>query len=197
MRLVIATNNPHKFKEIVSILRDLPIEMTPLSDYPDAPVLIENGATYEENAVHKATQVARFTGEWTLADDTGLEVTALDGRPGLYSARFAGENVSFEQNKKKLLDDLKSVPWENRGAMFRCVMALVSPEGETEISEGTISGTITEWEQGAGGFGYDGVFFLPEKGKTLAEIGPEEKNQISHRARALKKIRGHLEAMNR
>jgi XTP/dITP diphosphohydrolase len=191
--LVIATNNPHKFKEIQSILGNLPVPITSLSAFPDVPVLEEKGSTYLENAVHKARTVAQVTGHWALADDTGLEVDAIGGDPGLYSARYAGEGVSFDENKQKLLSVLEGIPWDERGALFRCVMALVSPSGETFEAEGTVSGYITEKEQGTGGFGYDGLFYLTELGKTLAELGPDDKNRVSHRARALEKLRKDLE----
>jgi XTP/dITP diphosphohydrolase len=191
--VVVATNNRHKVEEISSILKGLPVRLIPLSDYPDAPELKEEGATYAENAVHKALTVARFTGKWALADDTGLEVDALDGRPGLYSARFAGEGATFSDNKRKLLRLMDSVPTEKRTAAFRTVLALVGPSGESQVVEGVLHGRIAEKEQGTGGFGYDALFYLPEQGKTYAELTAEEKNRISHRARAVQKIREYLQ----
>ena len=190
--IVIATNNRHKFDEISAILQGLPVRLIPLSDYPDAPELKEEGATYAENALHKALTVARFTGKWALADDTGLEVDALDGRPGLYSARFAGEGVTFADNKRKLLWLMESIPTEKRTAAFRTVLALVSPSGTSQVVEGVLYGRIAEKEQGTGGFGYDALFYLPEWGKTYAELTADEKNRISHRARAVQKIRESL-----
>ena len=187
--IVIATNNRHKFEEIASILKEMPVRLIPLSDYPDAPELKEEGSTYAENAVHKARTAARFTGKWALADDTGLEVDALNGQPGLYSARFAGEGVTFADNKRKLLKLLESVPTEKRTATFRTVLALVGPSGESHVVEGVLRGRIADEEQGAGGFGYDALFYLPEWGKTFAELTPEEKNRFSHRARALEKMK--------
>jgi len=195
MKLVIATHNLHKFKEIAALLSDLPIQPIPLSDYPHAPVLKEEGTTYAENAMSKAATVERFTGQWALADDTGLEVDALQGAPGVYSARYAGEGVTFADNRQKLLSELAGVPWEKRTALFRCVMALVGPSGKEILAEGTVSGYITEKERGTGGFGYDAVFYLPELGKTFAELGPDEKNRISHRARAIEKIKEELKKM--
>lgn len=195
MELVIATHNSHKFKEIAALLGDLPIERIPLSDYPHAPVLREEGTTYAENALSKAVTVERFTGQWALADDTGLEVDALRGAPGVYSARYAGEGVTFADNRRKLLSELAGVPWGKRTALFRCVMALAGPSGKEILVEGTVSGYIAEEEGGTGGFGYDAVFYLPKLGKTLAELGPEEKNRISHRARAVEKIKEHLSKM--
>jgi len=190
--VVVATNNRHKVEEISAILQGLPVRLIPLSDYPDAPELKEEGATYAENALHKALTVARFTGKWALADDTGLEVDALDGRPGLYSARFAGEGVTFADNKRKLLRLMESIPTEKRTALFRTVLALVSPSGESQVVEGVLHGRIAEKERGAGGFGYDALFYLPELGKTYAELTADEKNRISHRARAVQKIRESL-----
>ena len=190
--VVVATNSRHKVEEISAILQGLPVRLIPLSDYPDAPELKEEGATYAENALHKALTVARFTGKWALADDTGLEVDALDGRPGLYSARFAGEGVTFADNKRKLLWLMESIPTEKRTALFRTVLALVSPSGESQVVEGVLHGRIAEKERGAGGFGYDALFYLPELGKTYAELTADEKNRISHRARAVQKIRESL-----
>ena len=191
--VVVATNNRHKFEEISAILKGVPVRLIPLSDYPDAPELKEEGATYAENAVHKARTVARFTGKWALGDDTGLEVDALNGQPGLYSARFAGEDVTFADNRRKLLRLMDSVPTEKRTATFRTVLALVNPSGETHLAEGVLQGRIVEQERGTGGFGYDAVFDLPELGKTYAELTSQEKNRISHRACAVQKIREHLE----
>jgi len=191
--VVVATNNRHKFEEISTILKGMPVRLIPLSDYPDAPELKEEWATYAENAVHKARTIARYTGKWALGDDTGLEVDVLNGRPGLYSARFAGEGVTFADNRRKLLRLMESVPTEKRTATFRTVLALASPSGETHVVEGVLRGRIADQERGTGGFGYDAVFDLPELGKTYAELTSEEKNRISHRARAVQKIREHLE----
>jgi XTP/dITP diphosphohydrolase len=190
--IVIATNNRHKFEEISAILKEAPVRLISLADYPDAPELNEEGATYAENAVHKARTIARYTGKWALGDDTGLEVDALNGQPGLYSARFAGEGVTFADNRRKLLRLMESVPTEKRTATFRTVLALVGPSGETHVVEGVLRGRIADQERGSGGFGYDAVFDLPELGKTYAELTSEEKNRISHRARAVQKIREHL-----
>jgi XTP/dITP diphosphohydrolase len=195
MDLVVATNNRHKMKEISEILSDLPIRTIPLSDFPDPPELVEEGETYAENALHKARTVAGFTKQWSLGDDTGLEVEALRGAPGLYSARYAGEGVTFEENRRKLLEELKGVPSERRRAVFRCVMALVGPSGEETVFEGTLPGLITEEDRGTGGFGYDAIFFLPSHKKTLAELDPADKNQISHRGRALQRVRDRLKKL--
>ena len=192
MDLVIATHNTHKFKEIEAILGKLPLKLISLAAYPDVPALEEKGNSYTENAFHKARPVAEFTGQWVLADDTGLEVDALGGAPGLYSARYAGEGVSFRENRDKLLKALKGIPWEKRSARFRCVIVLVGPGAETVQVDGIVSGYITEEERGEGGFGYDAIFFVPEWGKTFSELKPDEKNQVSHRAQALKKVRPYL-----
>jgi XTP/dITP diphosphohydrolase len=192
IEIVVATNNPHKYDEISAILNGLPVRLIPLSAYPDAPELREEGATYAENAVHKALTVARFTGKWALGDDTGLEVDALDGQPGLHSARFAGEGVTISDNKRKLLRLMESVPTEKRTAAFRTVLALVGPSGKSQVVEGVLQGRIAEEESGEGGFGYDSLFYLPELGKTYAELTAEEKNRISHRARAVLKVRERL-----
>jgi XTP/dITP diphosphohydrolase len=183
--LVLATFNRHKAGEIAAILPQMPLELRTLADFPGAAPAEEDGATLEENAVKKAAQAARFTGCWALADDTGLEVDALHGAPGVRSARYAGEDCSPEANKAKLLAAMAGVPPEGRAARFACVMALVSPSGETAVSRGTLEGRITEAPRGANGFGYDPVFEPAGSALTLAEIPEAEKNSISHRARAL------------
>jgi XTP/dITP diphosphohydrolase len=187
--LVLASGNPHKVKEISLMLADLGVVVRPLDEFPGAPEVIEDGASYEENAVKKARSAAVFTGKPALADDTGLEVEALDSRPGIYSARFAGEECTFEDNVKKLLGLLEGMPAERRAARFVCVMALVTPEGREDVVCGELAGRIAETPSGADGFGYDPVFFVPEIGKTLAELSPAQKNLLSHRAQALKKAR--------
>ncbi len=193
--IVIATYNRHKFEEITFLLGELPVRWLALGSFPDAPELKEEGATYAENARIKARTAAQFTGTWALGDDTGLEVDALGGRPGLFSARFAGEGVTFSENKKKLLDEMRGVPREKRTALFRTVLALASPSGETRVTEGSLRGRITEEEKGQGGFGYDALFYIPEIGKTYAELTREEKNRVSHRARALQKMREALDRL--
>ena len=167
------------------MLKDLGVRVRSLGEFDGAPEVVEDGATYEENALKKARSAAAFTGKPSLADDTGLEVEALDGRPGIHAARFAGEQCSFQDNITKLLTLLKGVPRERRGARFVCVLAFVAPDGREEFVRGELEGRITEEPAGIGGFGYDPVFFSPETGKTLAELSPEEKNRISHRRRAV------------
>lgn len=189
---MLASANRHKVREIQALLADLPVTVRSLAEFPGAPDVVEDGATYRENALKKARSAADFTGKPALADDTGLEVDALDGRPGLYAARFAGEGCTFQDNIAKLLRLLEGVPAENRGAWFVCVLAFVVPGGRELVVEGELRGRITEAQSGARGFGYDPVFFVPEVGKTLAELSFEEKNRISHRRRALDKARGFL-----
>ncbi len=183
--MVVATGNRHKVEEIRAMLADLPITVRSLAEFPGAPDVVEDGATYRENAFKKAWSAARFTGKPALADDTGLEVDALGGQPGLYAARFAGEGCSFQDNVRKLLRLLDGVPSDRRGARFVCVIALVSPDGREQVVEGELCGRISESQSGGGGFGYDPVFFVPEAGKTLAELTADEKNRVSHRRHAL------------
>ena len=171
------------------MLADLPVAVRSLAEFPGAPQVVEDGWTYRENALKKAWAAAKFTGKPALADDTGLEVDALGGRPGLYAARFAGEGCTFQDNIRKLLRLLEGVPQQRRGARFLCVLSLVDPSGREQVVEGELCGRITEAPAGGGGFGYDPVFYVPDVGKTLAELTPEEKNRISHRGRALVKAR--------
>ena len=187
--LVLATRNSHKVTEIESMLKDLGLQVRSLTEFDGAPEVIEDGETYEENALKKACSAAAFTGKLALADDTGLEVEALGGQPGIHAARFAGEPCSFQDNIRKLLTVLKGIPEERRGARFVCVLALVFPDGRQELVRGELEGRITEEPAGVGGFGYDPVFFSPEAGKTLAELSPNEKNLISHRRRAIDRAR--------
>lgn len=189
---MLASANRHKVREIQAMLADLPVRVRSLAEYPGAPVVVEDGATYTENALKKARSAAEFTGKPALADDTGLEVDALDGRPGLYAARFAGEGCTFQDNITKLLRLLEGIPMECRGGRFVCVLAFVVPGARELIVEGELRGGITEEQSGVGGFGYDPVFFVPEAGKTMAELSFEEKNRISHRRRALDKAREFL-----
>ncbi len=171
------------------MLADLPIAVRSLAEFPGAPEVVEDGATYRDNALKKARSAARFTGKPALSDDTGLEVDALEGQPGLYAARFAGEGCTFQDNIRKLLHLLEGVPSDLRGARFVCVIALVSPDGREQVVEGELRGRIIESQTGSGGFGYDPVFYVPEAGKTLAQLTADEKNRISHRRRALDRAR--------
>ena len=186
-KIVLATNNKHKISEIRSILSGLPAEIMTLDDFPGAPHVEETGKTLEENAIVKAEAIFRFTGLPSLADDSGLEVDALDGAPGVLSARFAGEHCSFQDNNRKLLRMMSDVPWEKRGAKFVCVVALTKDSRQTLTLKGEIRGVIGLEEQGERGFGYDPVFYLPQLDQTFAQLSFEEKNRISHRARAFGK----------
>jgi XTP/dITP diphosphohydrolase len=188
--LVVATGNRHKVEEIRAMLADLPVAVRTLAEFPGAPEVVEDGRTYRDNALKKAWSAAKFTGKPALADDTGLEVDALGGRPGLYAARFAGEGCTYQDNVRKLVRLLEGVPPQRRGARFVCVMALVDAgDGREQVVEGELHGRIAEAPAGDSGFGYDPVFYVPEVGKTLAELTPVEKNHMSHRGRALAKAR--------
>jgi XTP/dITP diphosphohydrolase len=187
--LVIATRNLGKFQEIANFLSPVVPRISSLRDFPEIPEIVENGATFAENAIKKARTVSRRTGRWALADDSGLSVEALQGRPGIFSSRYGGEGASDAERCQKLLREMASIPEGDRGARFICVMALASPGGETQIAEGECRGWITFEPKGQQGFGYDPIFFVPEFGRTMAELPLEVKNRISHRARALEKIR--------
>ena len=189
-QIVLATHNPHKRVEIASLLSDLGITVRSLVEFPQAPVVVEDGETCEANAIKKAKTIADYTGLVAVADDTGLEVDALGGRPGVHAARYAGAEVTYEDNWKKLLRELDGVPLEQRGARFLTVVAIASPfRQEVDTVEGVLNGVIAPRPAGKGGFGYDPVFLVPELGKTLAELAPSEKNRISHRAQAFAKAK--------
>ncbi len=195
MDLVLATRNLDKAKEIRAFLDGLDHRILTLEAFPSVPEVVEDGDSYEANAMKKALTVSKYTGKMSLADDTGLEVDALQGQPGLFSARFAGEDATYADNRRKLLSLMKDIPSQQRTARFRCVMVLAKPEGKARTVEGVVEGSITLEEKGEGGFGYDPVFYLPEVGKTLAQLTFDEKNKISHRARALEKIREILKTI--
>ncbi len=188
-KVVLATRNQHKVKEILAIFNDTPIEFVTLDQFPGAPDVVEDGKTLEDNAQKKAYQIAKFTKHIAIADDSGLEVGILDGMPGVFSARFAGHKCSFADNNNKLLKLMKGVPTEHRKARFRCVIALAVPKGATQTVEGVLHGYITDRPRGEEGFGYDPVFLVPEHGKTLSELGPTMKNSLSHRFKAVQAMR--------
>jgi XTP/dITP diphosphohydrolase len=190
--LVLATRNPHKGAELVALLSDLGIRIRTLAEFPDAPEVAEDGQTCKANAVKKAQAIMQHTGCTAVADDTGLEVDALGGRPGVHAARYAGPNATYEDNWRKLLCELEGVPRERRRARFITVAAIARPSAKVEVVDGVLEGLIAEEPAGTQGFGYDPVFFVPEAGKTLAELTVDEKNRISHRARALAKVRNML-----
>jgi XTP/dITP diphosphohydrolase len=188
--LIVASRNKGKVAEIKDLLKDLNFHVTSLLEYPQIPDVVEDGKTYTENAMKKAVAIAKATGKLTMSDDSGLEVKALGNAPGIYSARFAGEGASEKAKNKKLFAMLKDVPLSKRQARYRCVIALVDGKGKKiGVVQGTCSGLITLKEKGKNGFGFDPLFFLKRYNKTFAELGPEVKAKISHRARALKKFK--------
>jgi XTP/dITP diphosphohydrolase len=188
MDLVIATSNQNKLKEFAALLQDYRVTLLSLKDFPQIPEIVEDGKTFRENALKKAAVVARATGKLTVADDSGIEVDALGGRPGVYSARFAGNGASDAANNARLLEELKDVPPDKREACFKCVLCIATPQGETAFVEGECRGVIIDTLRGQHGFGYDPVFLVPEYNQTFSEMSPEQKNRISHRSRALRKL---------
>ena len=190
--LLIATTNAGKFREFSDLLDDLPLRLRSLADLPGAPAVAEEGATYAANAMHKALSLARGSGCATLADDSGLEVDALGGAPGVHSARYAGLEQDSGANIRKLLQALAAAPPSGRTARFRCVLVVACPNGATLLAEGSCEGRIMEAPRGRSGFGYDPVFlYLPLK-LTFAEIPPAAKNRVSHRAVACARLRQEL-----
>ena len=186
MRLIIASNNKHKLEEIKAILGDHFGEILSMREAGIEHETVEDGETFLENAVKKAREIAEISGCCALADDSGLCVDALDGAPGIYSARFAGVHGDDEANNDLLLEKLKDT--DNRGAHYTCAMALVYPDGKLVTAEGYLYGEIGHERAGSNGFGYDPLFVLPERGCTTAQLSPEEKNAISHRANALHEL---------
>jgi XTP/dITP diphosphohydrolase len=190
--LLVASRNKGKLVEIARILDGFVERLYSLADFPDIPAVREDGDTFEENARKKAMCAALASGIPVLADDSGLVVDALDGRPGVYSARFAGEESSDAENNEKLLRELAGVADEKRTAAFHCVAVLCFPDGSSRVFRGELKGVILDRPRGAGGFGYDPLFLVPEQGKTLAELGMDIKNGISHRGKALEGLRSFL-----
>lgn len=195
MRIILASHNKGKLREIQDMLAELDVEWVSLKDIGGLPPISEDGETFYENALKKALVVAEHTQCPALADDSGLEVEALGGAPGIHSARYAGDGADDLKNMEKLLRELEGVPQERRKAAFRCVLVLCHPDGRHEAFEGRWEGRISETMHGRMGFGYDPVFYLEEKGKTVAELPPEEKNRLSHRAQAIGKLKRRLKAM--
>ena len=189
MRLLIATHNRGKLIEYQEMLADLPLELVTLDDVGIRDDVEETGASFAENARAKAVEYARRSSLLTLADDSGLEVDALGGEPGVRSRRYAGENKSDPERIAFLLDKLRDVPREKRAARFRCAIAIATPRGEVRECDGACEGVIEFAPRGTNGFGYDPVFLFPERGATMAELPTEEKNKISHRARATEEAR--------
>jgi len=195
MELVLATRNPDKIREIKKALEGLGLKILTFKDFSNFPRVKEEGSTLRENALQKARIVARATGKLSLADDSGLEVEWLEGAPGVFSSRFAGEGVSYEDNNQKLLSLLKGVSEDKRKATFRCIMAICNPRGKEMVVEGICRGKITTQPRGREGFGYDPIFQPEGLNKTFAELSLSEKNLISHRAKALHKAKEILEEM--
>jgi XTP/dITP diphosphohydrolase len=176
-------------REIRKALGDLGFCIHALSDFPSIPEIEEDGKSFTENALKKARFYSKYFNKPALADDSGLEVDALNGMPGIYSARYAGEEASHRENNQKLLREMKGIPISKRRAKFRCVIALVSPEGLETVTEGSCRGRIGFKGVGKKGFGYDPLFILPQVGKSMAQLSVEEKNRISHRGKALRRLR--------
>lgn len=187
-QLVLATRNNHKIAELKTLLNNTGVEILTLDNFPNHPPLVEDGTTFQENALKKARTVFQYTKLPALADDSGLEVFFLNGRPGVYSSRYAGENATDEQNNVKLLAEMRGVAPRRRRAQFRAVLALVGP-GYEELAEGICLGKLAEAPRGTNGFGYDPIFVPDGFAKTYAELTTEEKNRISHRAKAAETMR--------
>ncbi len=191
MRLLVATTNAGKLAEIGAALEDIPVQVLSPGDLQGCPEVVEDGTSFEENARKKARTLAEFSGYLTLADDSGLEVDALDGAPGIHSARYSGENADDARNNEKLLRALGDLPWEKRGARFVCVMALCCPASGRPLEwifHGVCEGSIAFEPRGTNGFGYDPLFFYPPLGKTFGEIDRAIKGRYSHRGKALAKL---------
>lgn len=192
-KIVFATGNENKMKEIRMILSDLGMEILSQKEAGIKADVVEDGTTFEENALIKATEIAKYTDAIVLADDSGLEIDYLNKEPGIYSARYMGEDTSYDIKNQALIDRLKGVEDEKRTARFVCAIAAAFPDGTTEVVRGTMEGRIGYEISGANGFGYDPIFYLPEYGCTSAELSPEKKNALSHRGEGLRKMRVILE----
>ncbi len=185
--LILATRNQGKRREIQNLL-DSEIQVISLDAFPNAPKVIEDGETFEANAIKKAREIAKYTGLPALADDSGLVVDALNGAPGIYSARYAGEDATDKANNAKLIENMRDIPAKQRTAHFCCAMALASPDGRVQTSEAIWKGRILTTPRGENGFGYDPLFYVPTRNATSAELSSDEKNRISHRGQALRAI---------
>ena len=188
-RLIFATGNEGKMREIRQILADSGYEILSMKEAGVDLDIVEDGTTFEENALIKAKAVMEATGELTLADDSGLEIDAFGGEPGVYSSRYLGEDTPYTEKNQVILDRMKDVPEEKRGARFVCVIAAVFPDGQTRTTRGTMEGIIGYESNGENGFGYDPIFYLPELKKYSAQLSSDEKNQLSHRGQALRKMK--------
>ena len=195
MKIIFATGNQGKLREVRAILADLGIEVESMKDAGINVDIVEDGKTFAENALIKARTVCKACGEVTMSDDSGLEIDALGGEPGIYSARYMGEDTSYHIKNMNLVERLEGVPDEKRTARFVCAIACVFPDGRELICRETFEGRIGYEEKGENGFGYDPIFYVPEKGCYSAELSPEEKNAISHRGKALRAMRAKLEGV--
>jgi XTP/dITP diphosphohydrolase len=191
--LVVGSRNPKKRVEISEILGDLGVDLRDLSSWPDAPEVVEDGATFEDNARKKAVELARYLKQWVLGEDSGLVVPGLNGRPGVYSARYAGKQGDDEANNDRLLAELAPLPADRRAAYYVCTAALADPSGDVKaVTEGHCHGVIVGERRGTGGFGYDPLFLIPEYHKTFGELSSRVKHALSHRAKALALLRPGL-----
>ena len=193
--IIIATKNAGKAKEFEHIFKPYNVRVKSLLDFEEMDDIVEDGKTFEENALIKARAIASRFNQMVLADDSGLEVDALDGRPGVYSARYAGEGRNDEDNILKVLHELEGVPTDERGARFVCALAIVTPQGDEVVVRGTCEGRILTECLGTEGFGYDPIFYLPHLSKTMAQLPKSEKNVLSHRADAFVKLQPYLEKL--
>ena len=193
MKIIFATGNQGKLREVRAIVADLGIEVESMKDAGIDVDIVEDGKTFAENALIKARTVCKACGEVTMSDDSGLEIDALGGEPGIYSARYMGEDTSYHIKNMNLVERLEGVPDEKRTARFVCAIACVFPDGRELICRESFEGRIGYEEKGENGFGYDPIFYVPEKGCYSAELSPEEKNAISHRGKALRAMRAKLE----
>ncbi len=193
--IVLATRNRGKARELQALLTGLPVQVRLLDDFPDMPILPESGETFEANAVAKAGAVVRLTGHIALADDSGIEIDALDGAPGVHSATFLGPAATDADRNAWVLERLRGMPGEVRTARYRAVVAVATPDGTVRTFEGTCEGRIAEQPSGREGFGYDPIFVIAAYGRSMADLPPEIKNRISHRARALDAARSYLKAV--
>ena len=191
--IVIGTHNKNKKEEIRKILKEMSFPLLDLEDFDDAPDVVEDGVTFEENAAKKALQLAGFCNMSVMADDSGLEIDALDKRPGVLSSRYCGEDTGYEEKCLKLFEELKNVPFDKRTARFRCAIALAEPGKLHFVVEASCEGLINTEPLGRNGFGYDPIFYVPEYKQTMAELGSDIKNRISHRALALDLFKERLQ----
>ncbi|HJO90777.1 MAG TPA: RdgB/HAM1 family non-canonical purine NTP pyrophosphatase [Anaerolineales bacterium] len=193
LKIVIATHNNHKSIELLKLMSSLPITWMTLRDLEIDTIVEETGTTIQENATLKAREYARLTRMYTLADDSGLAIEALNGRPGVYSSRYGGNDISSKQQRELLLKELYSISWTNRKAYFRCTLALANPYGtDITVANGVCQGLITMSDRGTKGFGYDPIFYVPHQSCTMAEMDTDTKNRVGHRGKATHKMKGQI-----